>query len=176
MKYYLLKEAERIKNPDIQDYNQVINYQAFRENKSYQMSQRNVCIVNNEADFGNLLFTPFPLFRGAMKESLDRFVWDVNYKDVIFLTKDRSKSFEYYLPFFWRITAACSWDHHPEGRKRAMIALSEPVPDDIPICYLETGKKLLLMARLDLLESLLRKGLCGIELIPVDFKGDTENE
>jgi len=170
MKYYLLAELERIRVPDIQNYNQVINYRAFEEDKAYEMNKRTVCVVNNDADFGDILFTPFPLFSERAKEALDLFFWDSTYKEFDFLTCDRSASFHYYLPFFWRTPGTCSIKEASSGMKTAEVILNHAIPEDIPAIYLNTGTTLLMIARLDLVESLLRKGACSVQMYPVSLK------
>lgn len=170
MKYYLLSALDGIRSPDIKNYNQVIHYRAFAENKSYKMAKRTLCFVKNEADFGDILLLPFPLFKKEMKESLDLFVWhDIMYKGIVFMEYDRTKSHEYYLPFFERISGGCTLEQRSGGFGSAMVILNNPIPDDMAILYLDTGQDIHVIARIDLIESFLRKGLCSVQLMPVDL-------
>lgn len=49
-------------------------------------------------------------------------------------------------------------------------------PEDIPAVYVQTGEKLQVLVRLTLLESLMRRGLDGVEVLPVRIQeGGAEN-
>lgn len=49
-------------------------------------------------------------------------------------------------------------------------------PEDIPAVYVQTGEKLQVLVRLALLESLMRRGLDGVEVLPVRIQeGGAEN-
>lgn len=174
MRYYLLKELEGLRRPDILNYNKVVNYQAFRENQPYKISKRNICIAKNQTDFGDVLLTPFPLFNENAKEALDLFLWECEYKEYDFLSHDRSESFHYYLPFFRRISGAYEEITSLEGVKGINITLKEAIPEDIPIIYVDTIAGLLIIARLDLIEGLLRRRVCSIQMMRADIKVGSE--
>ena len=114
-----------------------------------------------------ILLSPFPLFRAEAKKSLDLFLWDCEYREFIFLDQKKSKRVLYYLPFFPRISGAA-------GSKNKMgelaVTLFDEWTEDIPIIYLKEERRMRVILRLDLLESLMRKGLCGVELIPVQIQ------
>ena len=161
---YFIKKLDGIREPDIRDYNQVINYQAFEKDQPYKMPERSVCVLKNEADLGLILLSPFPLFHMEARKSLDLFLWDCRYKEYIFLDQKNNKSEQYYLPFFMRIKGNID---EQEDKGGTVVHLSSPWPEDIPVIYLQTGEKLMVLVRLELLESLMRRGLCGVELAPV---------
>jgi len=101
MNGYLIRELDGIRRPDIKDYNQVINYQAFEKGLYYEMPERSICVLNNEADLGLLLLTPFPLFHAEARKSLDLFLWECRYREYVFLDQKNNRSEQYYLPFFF---------------------------------------------------------------------------
>ncbi|MFR4440705.1 MAG: hypothetical protein ACLT46_13315 [Hungatella sp.] len=171
MKYYLIKELEGIRRPDIKNFNQTIDYRAFEEDRFPSMPARTVCVLNNTCDFGMLLLSPFPLFHSEMKKSLDLFWWDCKYREILFLDQKKRKSALYYLPFFLRIRG--NIERKEQGK--CFLNLRSEWPEDIPIIYLKEEKKLQVVLRLDLLESLMRSGLCGVELVPVQIQGGREN-
>lgn len=173
MKCYLLKELEGVRAPDIQNYNQVINYQAFEQDWSYKFPERSVCILNTPFDSGILLLNPLPLFSAEAKKSLELFLWDCVYREFIFLDQKNNKSERYFLPFFRRIKGRI--DRRKNGEE-TVVYMESPWPEDIPIIYLQTEEQIFVLLRLDLLESLMRKGLCGVEVIPVKTGtgGDTD--
>ena len=103
---YLIRELDGIRRPDIKDYNQVINYQAFEKGLYYEMPERSICVLNNEADLGLLLLTPFPLFHAEARKSLDLFLWDCRYREYVFLDQKNNRSERYYLPFFLPINGS----------------------------------------------------------------------
>lgn len=167
MRYYLLQSLEGIRVPDIKNFNQAVNYRAFEENDVKRMPDRNVCLLGRTCDLGLILLSPFPLFRAEAKKSLDLFLWDCEYREFIFLDQKKSKRVVYYLPFFPRIRGAA-------GSKNKMgelvVTLFDEWTEDIPIIYLKEERRMRVILRLDLLESLMRKGLCGVELIPVQIQ------
>ena len=170
MRYYVLKELAGLRGPDILNYSEVINYRAFRENQPYRINKRNICIVKNPTDFGDILLTPFPLFSEMAKEALDLFLWECEYKEYDFLSHDRSESFHYYLPFFRRISGGYEEFTSPEGVKGVSVTLKEAIPEDIPIVYVDTNAELLMIVRLDLIESLLRRGVCSVQMMRANIK------
>lgn len=174
MRYYLLKELEGLRRPDILNYNKVVNYQAFRKNQPYKISKRNICIAKNQTDFGDVLLTPFPMFSENAKEALDLFLWECEYKEYDFLSHDRSESFHYYLPFFRRISGVYEEITSPGGVKVVNVTLKVAIPEDIPIIYVDTNAELLMIARLDLIESLLRRGLCSVQMMRASIKVGSE--
>lgn len=173
MRYYLVKKLEEIRIPDIKNFNQVIKYRAFEENRPQVMPHRTVCVLNNSCDLGTILLSPFPLFHSETKKSLDLFLWDYRYREFIFLDQKKSISELYYLPFFLRISGNITRKEETGDR---ILKLHSEWTEDIPIIYLEEERKLQIVIRLDLLESLMRKGLCGVELVPVQIqKGGGKN-
>ena len=170
---YLIRELDGIRRPDIKDYNQVINYQAFEKGLYYEMPERSICVLNNEADLGLLLLTPFPLFHAEARKSLDLFLWDCRYREYVFLDQKNNRSERYYLPFFLPINGSVD---RGTGKNRGIVYLTGTWPEDIPAVYVQTGEKLQVLVRLALLESLMRSGLCGVEAIPVRIQeGGAEN-
>lgn len=170
---YLIRELEEIRKPDIKDYNQVINYQAFEKGLYYEMPERSICVLNNEADLGLLLLTPFPLFHAEARKSLDLFLWDCRYREYVFLDQKNNRSERYYLPFFLPINGSVD---RGTGKNRGIVYLTGMWPEDIPAVYVQTGEKLQVLVRLALLESLMRRGLDGVEVFPVRIQeGGAEN-
>lgn len=167
MNYYLVKKLEGIRIPDIKNFNQVIRYRAFEENRPQAMPHRTVCVLNNPCDLGTLLLSPFPLFHAETKRSLDLFLWNCQYREFIFLDQKKSISERYYLPFFLRIGGNITRE---EKTGDWILKLHSEWPEDIPIIYLEEERKQQIVLRLDLLESLMRKGLCGVELVPLQMQ------
>ncbi|MBD5552693.1 MAG: hypothetical protein HDQ96_16255 [Lachnospiraceae bacterium] len=167
MNCYLLKELGGARTPNIQNYNQTINYRAFEQNQPYKLPERSVCILNAPFDTSIVLFDPFPLFSSEAKKSLELFLWDCRYKEFIFLDQKNNKREKYFLPFFYRIKGRLG---RQEDGKETSVYLESPWPKDIPVVYLQTEQQILVLIRLDLLESLMRKGLCGVEVIPVKLR------
>ena len=57
-----------------------------------------------------------------------------------------------------------------EQGPKAVIFQKELIPEDYPAVYLEDGEQLHVILRLDLVESLLRSGLCSVNLCPVKIE------
>lgn len=162
MHYYLVRPLEGIRVPEILNYNEVVPYKAFQQNRPGKIAKRTVCILQNRADLEEVLLFPLPLFGENARKSLNLFWWDRKYRELIFLDRAGSGSRKiYFLPFFPRI----------EGKvqKEALVILKKPIPEDIPAVYVEEGERIHVILRLDLVESLLRNGLCGVNLQPVSL-------
>lgn len=163
MRYYLVRPLEGIREPEILNYNEVIPYKTFQQNRPGKIEKRTVCILQNRADLEDMLLSPLPLFSENARKSLNLFWWDRKYRELIFLDRAGSGSHKiYFLPFFPRI----------EGKvqKEALVILKKPIQEDIPAIYVEEEEKIHVILRLDLVESLLRNGLCGVNLQPVSLE------
>jgi len=68
-----------------------------------------------------------------------------------------------------RISGTCTLKQRTDSFGSALVVLSNPIPDDVPILYLDTGQDIHVLVRIDLIESFLRKGLCSVRLIPVEL-------
>lgn len=168
MRSYLLRKLEGVRAPEIDNYNQIIHYKAFERNQAYKIPERNVCILRGKADLGQVLLDPLPLFASEAKKSLDLFLGEYIYKEFIFLSPQSEQSVLYYLPFFWRTEGTIN---DRETGQEVKVSLKSPWPEDIPIIYLKTGWEICVLLRLDLLESLLRRGMCGVTVTPVQIQG-----
>lgn len=169
MKHFLIRQLEGIRNPVIADYSKTINYKAFLENKPYEIKYRTLCTVENEADYGELLLKPFPLFSEVAHKSLQLFLWNRMNREFVLLDP-LGKSHIYYLPFFRRLSGRVILEEGEGGKEgNALVTLQERLPEDLPIVCIAAGDVLHLMARIDLVESLIRNGMCGVRLNPVNF-------
>ena len=75
--------------------------------------------------------------------------------------------------FFFRINGSVD---RGTGKNRGIVHLTGTWPEDIPAVYVQTGEKLQVLVRLTLLESLMRRGLDGVEVLPVRIQeGGAEN-
>lgn len=164
MHYYLVRPLEGIRVPEILNYNEVVPYKAFLENKPWKINRQTVCVLRNEADLESMLLSPLPLFDKELKQALDLFWWDREYREMIFLERaGKKRQLVYFLPFFPRITGSLQRRETEQGPK-TVIFQKEPIPEDYPAVYLEEGDQIHAILRLDLVESLLRSGLCGVNL------------
>ncbi len=170
MHYYLVRPLEGIREPEILNYNEVIPYKAFLENKPWKINSQTVCVFQNETDLECMLLSPLPLFSEELKQSLDLFWWAPEYREMIFLERTgKKRQLVYFLPFFPRITGSLQRQETEQGPK-AVIFQKELIPEDYPAVYLENGEQLHVILRLDLVESLLRSGLCSVNLCPVKIE------
>ncbi len=167
MERYLLKEPKGIRVPDIRYYNQVIDYRAFVNGQFYKIPKRSVCVLNNHPDQGLVLLRPLPLFHAEAKKSLDLFLWDLRYREFIFLDQKEHSSERYFLPLFRRIKGSMGGKVE-EGRTE--VYLEEALPEDLPAVYLQTGEEFHVLLGLDLLESLMRRGLYSARAVPVKIR------
>lgn len=67
MRYYLVRPLKGIREPEILNYNEVIPYRAFLENKPWKINKQTVCIFQKESDLESMLLSPFPLFGKELK-------------------------------------------------------------------------------------------------------------
>lgn len=169
MKHFLIRQMEGVILPRIADYGKIIHYEAFQKNRPHEMQYRTLCTVENEADYGDLLMEPFPMFSENAMKALGLFLWDQTNREFILLDT-KGKSHIYSLPFFRRLSGSVILEEGSEEKGgNALVTLKERLPEDLPIVYVDAGENLYLMARIDLVESLIRNGLCGVRLRPVCF-------
>ncbi len=170
MRYYLVRPLKGIREPEILNYNEVIPYRAFLENKPWKINKQTVCIFQKESDLESMLLSPFPLFGKELKQSLDLFWWDREYRELIFLERTgKKRQMVYFLPFFPRIAGSLRIKETESGLE-TVIFQEEVIPEDYPAVYLREGEQIHVILRLDLVESLLRNGLCGINLYQIKIE------
>lgn len=172
MKYYIVTPLEGLHQPRYIESGWNTAYQAFEQDQYYKIPSRTMLQMHSSegAEFADILFDVFPLFSKNAKKSLDLFWWDGTYREFIFVDQKACNDYSYYLPFFPRMKGdVCFHMNEKQTPETVRIFLDEYPKEDMPAFYITTKSELWMALRLDLIESLMRNGLNGVQLVPFSF-------
>lgn len=172
MRYYLLKTPD-IFNGDIEilRFHQQLDYRLFSSNRMYQMPSKIVLQIRHRerTEYPAILLEPLPLFNKMAWTTIQSFMKKPLHTHFIFLDEKTKDSYQYFCPAFRRARGKLESSLIQEAANGIKIYLEESLPEDLPVWYLDNGEEIQVFMALDILESLMRKDLCDIQLLPVQI-------
>lgn len=167
MRYYLLQTPEFFTDGiDIIDFHKKVGFRSFYDDRLYELPSRSILYtVHKEYGFyPDIVLDPMPLFSSNAWAAIQAFMGKIYHVHFILMDKETRIHKNYYCPCFGRINGRTEFFNGKPGA--VTIYLKEPLPKDIQAVYLREGDRISVIAALDLLESLMRRGLCDMKLIP----------
>lgn len=168
MKYYLLQKPEYFTGMiDILDFHKYVDYRAVIEDRAYCLPAHYMLLARRReyAQPPDILLEPLPLFGEKAWEAVRCFMAEPLAIHFILMDEKTRESIHYYYPSFRRINGRVEVQERGKG---AALFLEGGIPEDIPVVYVQEEGKIWTLAALDLLESLMRNGLCDIKLVPAE--------
>jgi len=168
MEYFLVKPNPDYSDaPRFLDFHKKINMNDFYFNRSYGIPKRTLIRIhpNEHMDFTDYLFQSVPLFTDTAMQVIWKYDSDFIHKEVILLSTQDSIDKLYYLPFFQRFPSSVILE------PSSVYLIERPdtvpllkLPYSLPVFFVFLDVECMLFMRLDLVESLLRKGARGLSL------------
>lgn len=164
MNWFVHLTASNTKSPDIKNLHN-------REIITMQTDEDTVC--------ADILFSPIFMISDTVKECLALYEPNMQFKEIILLDQKRRKMQNYFLPSLEEIDCLTSRSEYTFGHvDLKYIELDKNRIGDKSIFKLKGVEKNYIIARLDVVESLLRRGGKGIMVRETDVSdgaGNTQN-
>ncbi|MGN0304841.1 MAG: hypothetical protein ACI4D2_01650 [Lachnospiraceae bacterium] len=170
MKFYLLEKPDWFTAEiNVLNFHHRVNYQDFVHNRMYRIPERLMLYIEHReyAQYPEILLSPLPLFSERMWKCLGNFMEKPIYTHFIFMDKKTRHSEQYYCPALRRVKGRVIPEERKGGIQPVSFLGEEAVLEDIPALYVQDRDKIWVMLRQDLLESMMRMGLCDVKLLPV---------
>lgn len=170
MRYYIVSlEQDEVHTPVVTNWYSTIPVQSFYNGKTWEIPFRNLLRVKDcgwEPRYLKLLFSPFPLIHYSLLPVFEEYGLKYISKQMILLDIAYKKSELYYLLLLYRIEGSSI----ERGEAGTFVACNQRDVTDLDAFYILDNQKCSLVCSLALIESLLREGLVGIHLEPIEIK------
>ena len=168
MKYFLLKTDPQYDTyPQIIDWYKKIDHRNICIGRSHVIDHRQLFFIQENINtiFPDILSIPFFMVTDLPKDVIKMYEPKTVFKEIVLLDSKNAKTCTYHLPILPHIDCLCPSSELTIDRSTIL----SPVIDtrkvgDQSIFYLSGVKNLYTVARLDIIESFLRRGLKGIGL------------
>ena len=174
MKYFLIRTNPHFSTaPELIDWFRKIDRRKIRLGQSFEIENRQLFFIkeNPNTVFVDILSFPFFMVTEVLKDIILMYEPRTIFKEIVLLDQKYAKTCTYYLPILEYIDcldAASKLTMDRSTILETVIALDKV--DDHSIFYMDGVSNLYTVARLDIVESFLRRGAIGIDLLPVTEK------
>ncbi len=168
MKYFLLQTDTRLNTlPEIFEWFQRIDRRNIRMGKSYKIDDRQLFFIksNSNTFFPDVLSFPFFMVSEKMMQVIMLYEPKTIFKEIVLLDSRYAKSHIYYIPVLEYLD--CLSDNSILTRDKSTIlnaVINVDKVGDQSIFYIAGVGNLYTVARLDIVESFLRRGVKAIDL------------
>ncbi|OAB45500.1 hypothetical protein [Paenibacillus glacialis] len=174
MDYFVLRQDERYTNiPMIEQLRTQIETRNIHLTDAHKIPDTSIFYVKADQDtsYLDLLDRQLVLISRSMKQLIDLYQPEYLTKVVVFMDKVMQKQSEYYLPIFKEISCLSpNTQFHNDHTTIRKLVLQESQIQNHPIFQIKESEKPLIVIRLDVAESILRRGFTGILLdrVPIE--------
>lgn len=174
MKYFLIRINPHFSTaPEIIDWFKQIDRRKIRLGQSFEIENRQLFFIkeNPNTVFVDILSFPFFMVTEVLKDTILMYEPRTIFKEIVLLDQKYAKARTYYLPILEYIDCLCESSKLTKDRSTILEAVIDlEKVGDHSIFYLEGVGNLYTVARLDIVESFLRRDAIGIDLLPVTEK------
>ncbi|MDD7050172.1 MAG: hypothetical protein PUI41_04535 [Lachnospiraceae bacterium] len=170
MKFYLLEQPDwPTAEIDVLNFHHSVNYRDFIQDQMYRLPARLMLYIRHKeyVEYPGILLMPLPLFSKNMWKCIGNFMKEPLHTHFIFMDEKTRHSEQYYCPAFRRVKGRVVMEEQKGSIQPVSLLSEECIPEAIPALYVQDGEKIWVMLRQDLLESLMRMGLCEVKLLPI---------
>ena len=159
MNYFLVTVDKNYIAPMPIGWYGILDQKSLKGKKAYQMKKDFLFYVENHMQmvFTDVVTFPCYLVSSLVKEIITCYDPFVKFSRILFYDRQRKQSMAYYLPFFSQVEAVVE---RKEEEKTICIEKRQwksPIILEVTSCF-----KSFVLMRMDLLESILRRGTIGI--------------
>lgn len=168
MRYFIIKkDPEESLSPDIINWYGKIDVRNIRQGFYHALPERLLLKINgNERTvFTNIITRPFFLVSEGLKECLELYEPNLSFKEIVLLDQTYKQAQEYFLPTLEEVnclTENCKFNMNRSELLEAEFELSKI--GDKSIFYLGDVNSKIIVVRLDVAESMIRRGSRGFLL------------
>lgn len=175
MKYFLLQADTRLNTlPEIFEWFQRVDRRNIRMGKSYKIEDRQLFFIKSSPNtfFPDVLSFPFFMVSERMMQVIMLYEPKTIFKEIVLLDSKHAKSHIYYIPVLEYLD--CLSDKSILTRDKSTIlnaVINLDKVGDKSIFYIAGVGNLYTVARLDIVESFLRRGVKTIGLCETAIEG-----
>lgn len=157
MDYYYIKVDENYIPPSPNGWYGKINKKAWEGKKVYEMPKHLLFPIEHHMQmvFTDMITFPTFMVSSMVKDVINLYNPFVRFVRIIFFDKKRKKSMAYYMPFLHKV-------HGVRKPKDPLPSVEREKIENKEIIEVYDGSKTWILCRIDLLESILRRGAVGI--------------
>lgn len=166
MEYFIIGTSKYCNNPPkLLDWEKCIQPRNINKNESYLIAQTNTIEVESDSEtiFPDMLTYPFRMVSEEFRKVISLYESDLLFKQVLLLEKKNKKSHIYYIPILEEVDCLHEDSIHVPGTlKKAVI--DQRRAGRYNIFLVRKTSDSYIVGNLDFVESLLRRGVLGIDL------------
>lgn len=174
MRYYLITQDKGyIKVPKILDAYKVLSLNNTKPPSAKNLERRTIITMKAEEDtvYTDILTGSLFLVSETMKECMELFEPNLKFKEIILLEQTRREKQHYFLPQLQELDCLTENSEYGFGHMElTKIEIAEEKLKDKAIFRIAGMEKDYIIARLDMVESLLRRGIKGMALEEVQVR------
>lgn len=172
MRYFILENPRNCsKLPDVVNWYSIIDVRNILREKAYLLPRRELLYIRSATDliWADVICKPFLLLSEMIHDVLIKYEPKTLFRQIILLDEKNAESGTYFLPILEQIDClheSSELNLDKSVIKKAVLDLSKV--GDASFFWIKTVKSTYTVARLDFVESILRRGAQGISLIPLE--------
>lgn len=173
MKYYLLQTPDFFTDGiEIIDFHKAVDYGAFYKDAMHRIPSGRIFQIRHGeyAAYPHILLEPLPLFSESARETIQLYMGKLFHVHFILMDEETRDYNHYYCPSLRRISGKTEPVPRLGKAGGIRVYLDGKMPEDLSLLYLKTEGGIQVLLGLDLAESLMRKGLNDINLVPAEIK------
>lgn len=171
MKYFLLKTDPQFHNiPKIRDWFEKVDRRNIRMGESYKIENRQLFFVENDPQivFPDVLSFPFFMVTEVFRDVILAYEPNTIFKEIVLLEQESAKTCTYFMPILDYIDCLASGSILTKDCSAIIDAvLDVEKTRGKSIFYIASVGNLYTVARLDIVESFLRRGALALGLTEV---------
>lgn len=162
MKYFSVSVDSNYVAPLPLEWWGVIDKKTLQRKKRFQIPEHLLFQVKSHMQmvFTDIIETPCFMVSELVMGVIKKYDPFISFERIVFFDKDRKKSMIYYLPFLNRIELT---EGSTFSNERISVIDREELGEHVAVEIVNDGKTYIIM-RMDLIESILRRGTIGIGL------------
>ncbi len=172
MKYFLIETDKRLRNqPEPINWYKQIDERNVHMGSYNKIKKRNMFKIkpNKNVEFPDVISFPFFLISNTVREILKKYSPNVIFKTFIYLDSENQNYFEYNLPTLDEIDCLSAESEFNLDRSVIKkIVIDNNKLEDAPLFYIGNVKSRYVIARMDFIESVLKKNVKGINLTEIE--------
>lgn len=180
MKYYRIEQDEKIHHlPQMMNWFNVINERYLHKGYYHMIQDKTVIYIRHDEDvvFPDVIIYPFQCITELIKKKIAQYEPNMGFRTLFLVDKNNKNFQKYFIPFLSEYDCMHNKSiTNPDRSKINKIVLNKAkIPHSKSIFLLAGVNTRCVIARVDLVEGILRKDVYGLKLTNVELEED-END
>ena len=173
MKYFLIETDKKNHIPYAINANRAVDIRYVNRANAYKIP--NCCVVDMKTPaavfFPGILMEPFLMVEDKVADTIEMYAPETIFKTIYLLERESGISATYFMPFVEEIECLSDKTKMSRGKTELLeIVLRKEAIQKKQIFKVAGYKHIYLIGGMAFVESILRRGVCGIELTEVEIE------